>query len=175
MVQVTCKIDFTNFGDLDMFWGQARDFIKNRTYNEMKRLNDYFNECYNDNDLSLTALNDILAYDSDSLLENALGYLKDQNGEFRDPDILTDINNDFLSYAQFEQVIFNQTEIDILDKTKDFILNAEISGNSSEDLYFNNWIKRIQEENKTEDPEIENDLENLLDFEFDNNLWIFND
>lgn len=174
MVQVTCDIDMTNFGDLDMFWGQARDFIKNRTYDEMERLNAFFDECYSDSNLSLTELNDILAYDSDFLLENALGYIKNQNNELCDPDSIVNINNEAITYDQFEKIIFNSPEVMeyISDKTKDFILNFKMDGMAAEDQFFTTWIEKIKE--KTDpDSEIYSDLEELSDISFDSENWTF--
>lgn len=176
MVQVTCEIDFTNFSDIDMFWGPARDFIKNRTYDEMERLNEFFDECYSDSNLSLTELNDILAYDSDYLLENALGYLKDQTGEWVSSDLITDLNSEKITYDQFEKVIFNSSEVMeyISEKTKDYILNFKMDGIAAEDQFFTTWVEKIKE--KTDpDSEIYSDLEELSNISFDSENWNFND
>lgn len=176
MVQVTYEMCLTNFGDLDMLWGQARDFVKNRTYDEMQQIDNYFNECYSDNDLSLTELNDILSYDSDYLLEEVLGYIKNQNDELCTPDSLVNINDDTITYAQFEQVIFNSQEVMdyISDKTKDYILNCDMDGIAAEEEYFTKWIEKIQE--KTDlDSDIYSDLEELSTISFDSENWTFND
>lgn len=176
MVQVTCEIDFTNFGDLDMFWGQAKDFIKNRSYKELEMLDQFFNECYSEGNLTLTELNDIMAYDSDYLLENALGYLKDQTGEWVSSDLITDLNSEKITYDQFEQVVFNSSEVMecISDKTKDYILNFKMEGAAAEDQFFTTWIEKIKE--KTDpDSEIYSDLEELSNISFDSENWNFND
>ncbi len=176
MVQVNTEIDFTNYGDLDMFWGQAKEFLKNRTHSELEMLDQFFNECYSEGNLTLTELNDILAYDSDYLLENALGYLKDQNGEFQNPDILTDINCEQITYDQFEQIIFNSPEVMeyISDKTKDYILNFKMEGAAAEDQHFPYWVEKIQE--KTDpDSDIYDELTDLISIRFESENWNFND
>ena len=176
MVQVTCEIDMTNFSDLDMFWGPARDFIKNRSYEELEELDQFFNECYSEGNLTLTELNDIMAYDSDYLLENALGYLKDQTGEWVSSDLITDLNSEQITYDQFEQVIFNSQEVNecISDKTKDYILNFKMDGIAAEEEFFTTWIEKIQGETDP-DSEIYSDLEELSSISFDSENWNFND
>ena len=176
MVQVNTEICFTNFSDLDMFWGPARDFIKNRSYEELEELDQFFNECYADSNLTLTELNDILAYDSDYLLENALGYLKDQNGEFVHSDLITDLNSEKITYNQFEQVIFNSSEVNecISDKTKDYILNFKMDGIAAEDEFFTTWVEKIKEKTDPES-EIYSELEELSNITFDSENWNFND
>lgn len=175
MVQVTYEMDLTNFGDLDMLWGQARDFVKDRSLDEMEQINNYFNECYADNDLSLTGLNDILAYESDYLLEEVLGYKKDQNDNLTDPQYLTDINDEKLSYDDFTAVIGGSSEIldYISEETKSYILNFKLDGGKTEKLdFFTNWIDAIKE--KTDpDSEIYSELDDLSCIEFDNNYWTF--
>ena len=176
MVQVNTEICFTNFSDLDMFWGPARDFIKNRSYEELEELDQFFNECYADSNLTLTGLNDILAYDSDYLLENALGYLKDQNGEWVCNDSITDLNSEKITYDQFEQVVFNSSEVNecISDKTKDYILNFKMDGIAAENEFFTTWVEKIKEKTDPES-EIYSELEELSNITFDSENWNFND
>lgn len=175
MVQVTYEMDLTNFGDLDMLWGQARDFVKDRSLDEMKQINNYFNECYNDNDLSLTGLNDILAYESDYLLEEVLGYKKDQNDNLTDPQFLTDINDETISYNDFIVVMTESSEVldYISEETKSYILNFKFDEEKTEKLdFFTNWINVIKEKTDPES-EIYSELDDLSAIEFDNNYWTF--
>lgn len=176
MVQVTMEMDLTNFGDLDMLWAQARSFVQERSLKELQQINDYFNECYADNDLSLTGLNDILAYDSDYILEDVLGYIKNQNEELCKPDAIVNINNDTITYDQFEQVIFNSQEVMdyISGKTKDYILNFKMTGSAAEEEYFTTWIEFIKEKTDPES-DIYSDLEELTNISFDSENWTFND
>lgn len=175
MVQITYEMDLTNFGDLDMLWGPARDFVKDRSLEEMEQINNYFNECYADNDLSLTGLNDILAYESDYLLEEILGYKKDQNDNLTDPKCLTDINDETISYNDFIAVINSSSEIldYISEDTQKYILSFKFDEEKTEKLdFFTNWINAIKEKTDPES-EIYSELDDLSCIEFDNNYWTF--